>query len=103
MVLSSSTLQANGRFATTTEAVTCCVNTPPVMNQKPNHAIQIFPTDRKGWWRFAFYTFETIVVCMTIRQKNLNERSLGHANYSLTFHIIWLLAMLMLLTVSIVI
>lgn len=40
---------------------------------------------------------------MTIRQKNLNERSLGHANYSLTFHIIWLLAMLMLLTVSIVI
>jgi len=43
---------------------------------KPMHSIQIFSADKKGWWRYAFYTFETVVVVMALRMLWLNAHYL---------------------------
>lgn len=64
--------------------------------------IQIFPTDRNGWWRFAFYILETLVVCMTVELEHLYLQFPSLPGPLLPF-VIWLSAMVMLLVVCIVI
>ena len=62
--------------------------------------VQIFLTDKKGSWRFAFYTFETIVVGMPVRMGYLIFDS--RCEYP-CFYIIWSAARAALLIVCIVI
>jgi hypothetical protein len=62
----------------------------------------IFPADRIGWWRYAFSTFETVVVCMCVRTEQLYSID-TRLQYPPAFYIIFLSAMVALLVVCIVI
>jgi hypothetical protein len=72
------------------------------MYVKAKLPIRMFPTEKEGWWRFSFYSVETMVVGMTIRLQILYTRS-SHLQYPPAFYYILLSAIVTLLIVSIAI